>query len=1351
MKKKIISVILCLVLVAALFPLYVFSQVTVTHPESVTIDLPEWKLACSGATATSSIPKATNLKQTIKPGYDTSGWVDTAVPCTLQGALVDAGIYADAGIWKQSPDGSWDPYYDDNLSKIPPGDFYSPYWYSTDFDLPVDSYGANGTKVSMTFLAINYTARIFVNGNEVFNTNISILADNELQNRSGSAPNWTYANVTNSITAANSSVGGAGFGVNDFDNYKNLFKGAARTYDVDISQYAVSGANNVKVLVTRPVYKTDSSDNATSGDFSPFWVDWQPSLQDWNGGIIGDVFVTTHGDVRLVNPVATALVAEDLSSADVSFYVEALNFSRGAVSGTLDAAIIAPDGETVVAELSAPCIVPANDGSSELAAGFYHELYLGTYTFEDPELWWPYLSGDQPLYHIEYSFTIDGQKTPSNELTHRFGIRQIDQKVTNSTVSSSSNQAQLQIYVNHLPIIMKGGGYCPTDFMFRHTDFANRAAVDNIKAMGMNCIRDEGKFYDRNLLDLMDENGILLIVGWCCCDRNQNPNAWSKAERWVSYESLYSVMRMNRSHANFCIWLNGSDAPPDNGTNANGQNIARKYLEIEGRMRFYDLGAIACSATSGASNLSGGRSGFHMDSSYDTQTANLYYTSASQGSFGFISEGHGGAGIPYIETLKKMIPAAALWPYNLGHTGTGTGPGNYNMWNVKSARATFANIDNHQVLVDNTYGASTSLEIANYRAQLFQYEIERASYEALNFYRFNQSTGIINWMLNSPQPGIMWNQFDYYMNPYGRTFGAGKANEPIHIMYNPAIISGYNPTGQAVRPTACSISIVNSTPDDYGALTATATIYDINGKIINTPLVKTVNVGPDGIYGYTGTITQRAVGYKPNGNWISGGFTNFMVDYAQVATGSSGLTVLWTNDDINNSLIFPTSDVYFLRLELADSDGNILSYNNYAVPRRQDVNGTASSWARGTNAQTQDLTQLNALPAIDMVTGLVAVQTGSLKDVARDEITQTIKITNNTDTIAYGVDIKAYMDETCKDLVAPSIYSDNMLIIFPGQTRTVTVMHYASVLDKDSVITVNCYNNAIVDKPRLGNVYDPMWNRNAATPAVGTATTNLVAKGLTVTGLNNTNATTLASVALSNAAFTVLDSNINTVSTVSVANGGSTGFSFTLGAAPVKFDKVNIRWNAAGSTGGNPNMLAGVPRTVTVQTSDDNATWTTVKVFDNLGAMSCFTDIELETTQTARYIRILASGVPGASAAYGTVTGFTGTKPSGFKDVVNARAAATNFNVNSIEVYAFRTSVYLDLVGSATAATGGTTYTSAMTALRRSVTPDASGNITLAISGSAVFRDGVDVTSQLVDGQLVLTNVTADTVIKVTQ
>jgi len=48
----------------------------------------------------------------------------------------------------------------------------------------------------------------------------------------------------------------------------------------------------------------------------------------------------------------------------------------------------------------------------------------------------------------------------------------------------------------------------------------------------------------------------------------------------------------------------------------------------------------------------------------------------------------------------------------------------------------------------------------------------------------HKATGVIQWMYNSAWPKLWWQLYDYYLQPNGAFYGARKAGEPIHILYN---------------------------------------------------------------------------------------------------------------------------------------------------------------------------------------------------------------------------------------------------------------------------------------------------------------------------------------------------------------------------------------------------------------------------------------------------------------------------------------------------------------------------------------------------------------------------------------
>ena len=1267
---------------------------------SFSLQLTEWKIAPSTSAVTSSLNAiaVTDADDVVKDAnYPTTNWLKAVVPGTVLGNLVDDGVYND--LFEPDNDGKLNEYFNDNLSKIPAEDFKNQWWYSADFTIPS---GESGKRITLTFKGISYAGEIYVNGTKVSNKYINITDENYLKN----GPTLLDPNAA--IEDFHSDGAGSLRGVTNWDTYKTQFIGSMRTYDIDITDLVTigRGKNNVKVKVTKPVYRDD---------LTYYWVDWNPAPVDAMMGLTGEVFLHTSKSARLANPAVASKVAVDHNSARLSFFVDVSNSTSSAISGTLSAVVKDPAGNTVVTITKDNVRVPADayNQEIELRATEFPQL-----TLANPRLWWPYLSGDQPLYTVDYEFLVDG--VVSDKLHHRFGIREITEEVNVSpyannyldSISKDHLSNMQQIYVNHRPVLLKGGGYCATDLLLRHDKNINKAVVEYIQYMGMNMIRDEGKFFDNDLLALLDESGIMLMTGWCCCDRWQSPGGFSKAERLVAFESMYAQLRNARRFACMLLWYNGSDDPPSIvRQGVNGQNVEQKYFEIAADLRWLEMGANCSNGSAKLALLTDVVGGHHMDATYDSQSPTWYYYEP-RGIYGFISEGGGGGSVPVQETMRRIIPEANLWPYNSAE--------NYNVWNYHTCRGSFNNLGQHILFIDGSYGASATFDEFIARAQIFQYELQRAQYEALSVNRFKNTSGFVNWMLNNAWPVMFWNQSDYYMNPNGTTYGARKGNEPVHILYN--------------MYEKC-ITVVNNTFNAYSGAVATMLIYDIDGNIISTPLEKTINIRGDGAsaaveYPTSGDnrFGPKTIGLTKNS---SGAYEPYQVNYYGKITEAYGVTDIWDYDDIQASLIRPASDVYFIRLELKDANGNILSLNSYAEPMRNDVAGATHAWNRSGAYQVGDLTQLNQLPAIDLEVSQVANRRVGDKNVL------TYRISNPTDKIAYAVELKAYTGSDKKTLVAPVIYDDNLFTLFPNESRDIDISYNRSDLAGNAFVSVNCYNNAI-----NGSNARAATNIYKAVPANGS---NNIARDKTVTGGTNPgNATAVIAGGQENAnkGKTFIDSNMNTFASLTSEDEA---FVVDLGSVQ-SFDRIMLRWNRT-------YVVRGRPDHIKIEVSDDNKAYTTIVAnYDNSKMGSIMTNIILPDQAKGRYVKIIPTGLMDVSPAIGmsgSLGGVTGQSASGIAQAV----AASAFTLSAIEIYAFTKAVFFTVEGSGKVEAGGKTMCSACYVSNRVVTTS-DGTVTfkclvpegVSVSNVKVFRDNADISSTIAaDGTVTLSNVTADT------
>ena len=92
--------------------------------------------------------------------------------------------------------------------------------------------------------------------------------------------------------------------------------------------------------------------------------------------------------------------------------------------------------------------------------------------------------------------------------------------------------------------------------------------------MGLNTIRLEGKLETEEFYQLTDNQGILVMAGWCCCDFWERWPRWQPADFEIAKHSLRDQMYRLRSHPSLVMWLNGSDNPPP-------PDVEQMYLDIE--------------------------------------------------------------------------------------------------------------------------------------------------------------------------------------------------------------------------------------------------------------------------------------------------------------------------------------------------------------------------------------------------------------------------------------------------------------------------------------------------------------------------------------------------------------------------------------------------------------------------------------------------------------------------------------------------------------------------------------------------------------------------------------------------
>jgi exo-1,4-beta-D-glucosaminidase len=290
------------------------------------------------------------------------------------------------------------------------------------------------------------------------------------------------------------------------------------------------------------------------------------------------------------------------------------------------------------------------------------------------------------------------------------------------------------------------------------------------------------------------------------------------------------------------------------------------------------------------------------------------------------------------------------------------------VWNYHAGKERFTTVNVFTDGLTRRYGPAKSLDDYERKAQAIAYDGERAMFEAYGRNKYT-STGVIQWMLNNSWPSLIWHLYDYYLVPAGGYFGTKKACEPVHVQYS------YDDN---------SVVVVNSTYEETKGLKVSAKIYNIDAKE-KTSRDATIDLAADG------------------------------VSKAFELPAPDGVT--------------PT---YFLKLELRDAAGKLVSDNFYWLSTKADT----LDWEKRRDTvytpqkDFADLTGLETLPKAKLSVTKIVTNLGA-------GTVLNLMVENQGDSIAFMVHPRVTRGKRRDDLT-PIFWSDNYFSLLPGEKKTVT-------------------------------------------------------------------------------------------------------------------------------------------------------------------------------------------------------------------------------------------------------------------------------------------------------------------------
>ena len=542
---------------------------------------------------------------------------------------------------------------------------------------------------------------------------------------------------------------GVDFSCHVFLNGRKLgeHSGTFTPFEFDVSDVINCGRNNtLLVVVEHAPFEPD-----VQGQIG--WTSrirlWKPRFAyqwDWCTrlvplGIWDDVLLIVSEEARItdvwVRPELSGSNPKALDKADVRIIVE---FSAVApFRGSVIASIATPEGAETAS--TAVPVIRSEAGTSRSIL----DLQI-----ENPRLWYPNGSGEQPLYTARAVLTTEDGRT-LDERTVRFGIRQV-RAVPNDGAPPGALPYVLE--VNGVKTFIKGWNWVPIKQLYgRPHEREYRRAIEMAKRANCNLLRVwGGGLLERELFyNLCDEAGIMVWQEFpqSSSGIDNEPSTDSDYLAYVRLQAEQMVVR-RRNHPSLVIWCGGNelftrDFKP---LGMNHPNIAalRRTVQALDPDRIF-LPTSPSGPVFGASPEHKGRMhDVHGNWTYLGDPEHYRFFNEIDP---LLHSEFGVEGAANLDTLKRALSDKYLWPPDR------TNPAwvHHGSWWINRER------------VEALFGRINSIEDFVKASQWLQAEGLRYAVEATRRRKF-RTAGAIPWQFNEPWPNASCtNVLDCYGRP----------------------------------------------------------------------------------------------------------------------------------------------------------------------------------------------------------------------------------------------------------------------------------------------------------------------------------------------------------------------------------------------------------------------------------------------------------------------------------------------------------------------------------------------------------------------------------------------------------
>lgn len=799
-----------------------------------TADGSEWLMRKAGDVTESGSTISTSK-------YDHAGWRPATVPGTVLNSLVNDGVYPE-------------PYYGLN-NKIESGlipdiskaglDFYT-YWFRTEFEVPE---WMKGKTVWLQCDGINYRAEIWVNGTLV-----------------GSTKGMFIQNVIN---------------VTDFVKVGKENTLAIKVYPVDNP-----GSTEPKSWGAPGEFRNGGNGNIGLNTTMLMSVGWDftfmDGIRDRNTGIWRPVSLYATDKIALRHPfVKSELEKPGFDKSHEIVSVEVVNATSGYKPITC---II--KGEIVGENIKFEKKVTVQRGEEKVISFTPEEF--PQLVINNPRLWWPVNKGEQNLYELKLTASIDGVE--SDAVSTKFGIREI-------TSDRRTPDGSRVFYVNGKRLFIRGSNWIP-EAMLRSSDERMYAELRYTRQAGINLLRlwgggiaESDYFYQ-----LCDELGILVWQEFWLTGDTKHPS-----DRGNYLDNVASTVKRIRNHPSLAYYVASNESSEVTGT--------PELIEALDGTRGYQMQS-ECD-------------GVHDGSPYKQVNPMQHYenTASPRGSRvdGFNPE-YGAPTLPTVEILKEMMDEEDLWPINK------------EVWDYLDGNG-FHLMSTMYTDMVNHYGKSSDIDEFATKAQFVGAMNSKSIWEVWNYNKLDYGdrfcSGLLFWYHNCPVRQVAGRMWDWSLEPTASLYHTANSLEPLHPQFD------------YIKNT---VSVVNDYYSKFDNCKVTAQVFDINSKKVFEKSTS-VNSPEDGVANdvltidFPKNISQvhfiKLILHDKQGNEIGSNFywrSNDSYEGSKTLTGptTSGFEDINKLKQANVKISYKTrraDNRYYVDINLKNVSSNIAFFN----------------------------------------------------------------------------------------------------------------------------------------------------------------------------------------------------------------------------------------------------------------------------------------------------------------------------------------------------------------------------------------------------------------------------------------